>query len=432
MAEHSPSAPRNPHSVYGDRRIAAILGIGFASGLPFVVVTDSLSAWLSATGADVKSIGLFGLVALPWSLKFLWAPVVDRFRPPPHGLGRRRGWLLWTQILLAATLPILALVGPDTAESSLHLLAIVAIIAASISATQDIVASAYMIDSLEKPRLGAGAASYVTGYRIASIAGGALLLVLSGTIGWRWSFALMGLMMLPGILATLFAPTPESDDTPPPTLDAALVQPIVRFARDLRWGAVVLLIFAIIFRMPDQLAARMTMPLLMQELGFTAADVGAVRQFAGMIVTILGAILGGFAVARLGLVRALLFFGALQAVSNLGFWMLATNDPSYAMMVAVILTEGFCSGLVSAGFIAFLMSCCDRRYSATQYAILTGLMGLAGAVAPAWSGYLVVEHGYASFFLITIAAGVPGVMMIPFIRRVPQSLPTCSTAVSAL
>jgi PAT family beta-lactamase induction signal transducer AmpG len=205
------------------------------------------------------------------------------------------------------------------------------------------------------------------------------------------------------------------------------VQPVVRFARDLGWGALLLMVFAVIFRLPDQLAGRMTMPLLIQELNFTAADVGAVRQFLGMIITIAGAVIGGVAVAKFGLGRALLLFGALQAVSNGGFWILSQNDPSYPLMVAVILTEGFCSGLVSAGFIAFLMSCCDRRYSATQYAILTGLMGLAGAVAPAWSGYLVTEYGYASFFLLTIAAGVPGVLMIPFIRRTSKGelAPTC-------
>lgn len=418
--ENAPAANRTPLSVYADRRIAAILGIGFASGLPFIMVNDSLSAWLSDADVDVKAIGVFGLVTLPWSLKFLWAPLVDRFQPPARGLGRRRAWLLWSQVALALVLPLLAVVGPDSAGSSLQLLAIFAIVAATISATQDIVASAYMVDALEKPRLGAGAAAYVTGYRLASIAGGALLLILSDEIGWRWSFVLVGGLMGYGVIATLFAPEPQERAHPPETMHEAIVQPVVRFARDLGWGAVVLVVFAFAFRLPDQLGNRMTMPLLIQELGFEPADVGAVRQFLGMIITILGAVIGGFAVARIGLIRALILFGLLQALSNGGFWLLARSEPSYSLMVAVVLTEGFCSGLVSAGFIAFLMSCCDRRYSATQYAILTGLMGLAGAVAPAWSGYLVADVGYADFFLLTIAAGVPGMLMIPLIRNAPR------------
>lgn len=395
--------------IYGSRRMAALVGLGFASGLPNVLANDTIAAWLSALQIDVKAIGLFALITVPYTLKFLWAPLLDRFSLP--GFGRRRGWLLLTQGLLCVSLLAIAAFGPDSAADSLWPLGLLGTALVLLSASQDIVADAYRTDVLQRWELGAGAAVFVTGYRIATVVAGALPLVLANLIGWKSAIAAMGSLMGLSMLVVLFAPEPRRA-APPQTLAEAVVQPIARFIDNWGAGALLIVMFILLFRLPDQLASRMTMPLLLQQLQFTPEQVGWIRQALGFVITIIGALAGGAVAARMGLIRSLILFGLLQTISNGGFLLLASSQPNLTLMACVIAVENFCNGLVAAGFVAYLMSCCDTRYSATQYALLSSLMALAAALAGSITGLLVDRVGYPVFFIISILAGLPGMLLL--------------------
>jgi PAT family beta-lactamase induction signal transducer AmpG len=407
-------ASRSPFGeVYFSRRMAILAGLGLASGLPNVIATDTISAWLSAVGVDVQAIGLFALITLPYTFKFAWAPLLDRYEF--LGLGRRRGWLIAIEVLLAGVLAAIAITGPRDADNSLLPLAVLGIALVFLSASLDIVTSAYMVDVLDERERGAGAAMFVSGYRIAFVAAGAGILVLAKYQGWRMAVMSSAMLMSAMAVITICAPEPKRI-TPPQSLTEAVLQPVARFVADYRAGLLVVIAFVLLFKLPDQLASRMTMPLLIQHLKFTTEQVGWLRQALGFGFTIVGALAGGAVVARLGMNRSLLLFGLLQAVSNGGFLLLASTAANIWLMGTVIGVENFCNGLVSAGFVAFLMSCCDHRYSATQYALLTSLMAVAAAIAGALSGYMVGEEAhYARFFWISILAGVPGMLLIPFL-----------------
>jgi PAT family beta-lactamase induction signal transducer AmpG len=309
----------------------------------------------------------------------------------------------------------IALAGPRDAASSLLPLAILGVALVFASASFDIVSSAYMVDSLEERERGAGAAMFVSGYRVAFVAAGAGILIIAKRVGWPEAIGsaagLMGLLTI----ALWFAPEPPRA-TPPRTLREAVVTPLVQFVADFGAGLLVIIAFVLLFKLPDQLATRMTMPLLISHLEFTTEQVGWLRQALGFGITIVGAIAGGAITSQVRVSRALLLFGVLQAVSNAGFLLLALQPPNLGLMAAVIGVENFCNGLVSAGFVAFLMSCCDHRYSATQYALLTSLMAVAASLAGAASGFLVGDEShYVRFFIISILAGLPGVFLIPWL-----------------
>ena len=408
--------------VYRSRRMAALAGIGFASGMPFVLVTDGLAAWLSGIGVNVKQIGLFALVGLPYVFKFLWAPLLDRFFPPGmRGLGRRRGWLVVSQGVLAVCLASIAWAGPEDSASALWPLAVLGATLVLASSTQDIVADAYRADVLQPHEFGAGAAVFVTGYRLAMIIGGAFALIVADDVGWPLIFVFFACLMALSVVMTIAAPEPkQSGGHAPQSMREAIVEPVRQLvvARGMII-ALVLCAFIIVFRLPDYMGNRMTMPLLLQHLKFTEDQVGWIRQLLGFFITIIGALIGGSVIARIGFIRALVIFGVAQALSNAGLLALAAwGSSSLAQLAFVIGVESFCGGLVAAGFVAFLMSCCDWRYSATQYAIFTALSALAQTLAGTISGFLVDEYGYANFFVITIAAGVPGLLMLPLLSGV--------------
>jgi MFS transporter, PAT family, beta-lactamase induction signal transducer AmpG len=412
-------AHRRPFGeVYFSRRMAVLVGLGFASGLPNVVANNTIGAWLSDLGVNVKAIGLFGLIAFPYIFKFLWAPLLDRYAPP--GLGRRRGWLLITQALLTLTLLAMPAVGPESAQGPLTMLAVLGVMLVFFSASQDIVADAYRTDVLSKPELGAGAAVFVAGYRAAYVLAGALALELAKPFGWRIAITSMGMLMGLSMLVTLFAKEPD-ETARPQSLQEAIVEPWAQLLQSWRARIIILIAFVLLFRLPDQLATPMTSPLLFQHLGFDSTEVGRIRTALGFIITILGALTGGAIIARFGLLRPLIVFGLLQALSNAGFLLLASQPKSLYLMAAIIGVENFCNGMVGAGFVAFLMSCCDHRYSASQYALLSGLMALMALAASAVSGYLVERLGYVGFFAFSVVAGVPGLALIAMLPR-PKAL----------
>jgi len=394
--------------LWGQRKIAALALLGFASGLPLYLTGRTLQAWMRVAHVDLTTIGLFSLVGLPYSLKWIWAPVMDRYVPP--FLGRRRGWLLITQVALLAAIAAMSLHDPAT---GLRLLAVNAMVVAFFSASQDVVIDAYRTDILTSREMGAGAAIWVLGYRVALLTTGALAFVLADRMPWPSVYLVLSSLMLVGIASTLFAPEPVLREPPPSTFADAVVLPFREFfTRAGTRRALLVLLFIVVYKLPDYLAASLATPFLL-DLGFTQTDIGAIQGGLGIAVTIVGALAGGALVARFDINRSLWLVGVLQAVSNLGYYALALAGKSHAFLVGAIVVENFCTGLVASGFVAFLMSLCDARFSATQFALLSSLMGVSRDVLVAPSGAIAEGTGWPGFFLVSLFAAVPGLLLLP-------------------
>jgi PAT family beta-lactamase induction signal transducer AmpG len=388
--------------------MAVLLVLGFASGLPLYLTSRTLQAWMRSAGIDLATIGVFSLTALPYSLKWIWAPLMDRYVPP--FLGRRRGWLIVIQVALLVAIAAMALQDP---RRGLRLLAVNAVAIALFSAAQDVVIDAYRADILAEREMGAGAAIWVLGYRIALLVTGALAFTLADRMPWPLVYLGLAGLMLIGIAGTLYAREPALPERPPRSLAEAIVLPFQEFWRRMgAWGAPLVLLFIVIFKLPDYLAASMATPFLL-DVGFSQTDIGAVQGGLGILATIVGALAGGALVARIGINRSLWIVGALQAISNLAYYGLAHVGRDYAFLVGTIVTENLCTGLVSAAFLAFLMSLCSVRFSATQFALLSSLMGVSRDVLVSPSGAIAESTGWPPFFLVTIAVAVPGLLLLP-------------------
>lgn len=399
--------------------MVVILFLGFASGLPLFLTSKTLQAWMTDAKVSLAAVGAFSLVALPYSLKFLWSPFLDRFVPP--FLGRRRGWLVITQVLLMVTIGLLSLQQP---EKNLQWVAIVALLIAFFSATQDIAVDAYRTDVLEPLEMGAGAAIYVLGYRIALLVTGSLALILADHIPWSTVYLLMAAGMVIGLVTTLVAPEPDTDVQPPESLQAAVVMPFQEFFQRSGVGrAIAVLVFIVLYKLGDALINNMATPFLLKT-GFTKTDIGAIQGGMGLLATIVGTLLGGAILSKLGINRSLWVFGGLQALSNVAYLALAIVGRDYTLMIVAINIENFCGGLGTAAFVAFLMSQCDRRFSATQFALLSSLMAVSRDVLVAPAGKLAEITGWVPFFLITIVLALPGLALLPvFAPWTPAPVP---------
>jgi MFS transporter, PAT family, beta-lactamase induction signal transducer AmpG len=393
-----------------NRRTGVMLPLGFASGLPLALTAGTLQAWLTVTGVDLRTIGIVTLVGLPYTLKFLWSPLMDRFVPP--WLGRRRGWMIATQLGLIAGIAAMAVTGPADAIWALSVLAIGV---AFLSASQDIAFDAYRADVLLAPERGIGAGVSVIGYRIAMLISGAVALILSDHIGWQSTYLLMAGLMFIGIATTLFSPEPSSAITPPRTLSEAVWGPIREFFS--RSPALGLLLLIILYKVGDAFAGTLTTAFLIRGVGFSPTEVGVVNKGMGLLATLLGALAGGALMVRMGLFRALLLFGLLQAVSNLSFMVLAWTGKSYVVMVSAVAFENLSGGMGTAAFVALLMSLCDHRYTATQFALLSALAALGRVFVGPPSGYLVETVGWVVFFFITFLAALPGLGLLWRLRE---------------
>lgn len=403
------------------RKMTALALLGFASGLPNILTGRTLNTWLTTAGIKVEDIGLFAFVTLPYSLKFLWAPLMDRFEL--RFLGRRRGWLIITQLLLIASLMGLSVVGESV---SLGWIAGLAMVVTFLSASQDIVADAYRTDVLNEADRGRGAAVWITGYRVAMIAGMAGVMALVGRMGMTWpqAYQLAAAMLLVGVVGCLLAPADTVPAVHFPTLEQTVVEPFQEVL--IRRGGLILLLFVVLFKLPDVLSSQMSQPFLIK-IGFKLDDIDWVTGFLGIAITIVGVWLGGWAVDKFGLWRMMWLFAILHSVSNFGFWVLSQTGAVFGVMVVVIVVENLCVGLATAGFFAFLMSRCDARYSAAQFALFTSLMALTGVLGGAISGYLVVwlaptEHlelasEWGNFFLLTVLAGGPALVLLPWLKE---------------
>lgn len=407
--------------ILANRRIAIMLPLGFASGLPLALTAGTLQAWLTVVGLDLKTIGIFTLVGLPYTLKFLWAPLMDRIVPP--WLGRRRGWMLITQLGVALGLVMMGLVGPGERP---ELLGVLALVVAFLSASLDIVFDAYRTDLLLRPERGFGAAVWVNGYRVALLLASAGALVFADHIGWQQTYLLLAAVMATGVITILLSPEPSESGIPPASIAEAVGGPLKElFSRP---GVFGLLALIMCYKVGDAFAASLQTAFLIGGMGFSVSDVGYVKGI-GLAATLIGALAGGLAMAKLGLVRSLLVFGILQALSNLGFMWLAWMGKSYAALTTSIVVENLTGGMGTAAFVALVMSLCNHRYTATQFALLSSLEAVGRVFTGRPSAELVGMVGWAQFFFFSFLIALPGVWLVWALRRrLQQDIDTDSRA----
>lgn len=389
---------------YRSRRVGVMLPLGLMSGLPNPLVTGTLTAWMATAGVDLGTIGLFGLASLPYNLKFLWAPLLDRYVPPI--LGRRRGYLLLSQVAIALGLFFVSVVDPSTQPTTLAW----AILALSFfSASQDIVADAYRTDATRENERASAAAVFVLGYRLALLLAGGGALILSDQVSWQVVYRLMAGLMLLGPVITFFAPEPEVVPDAPPTLYAAVWLPLKEFFT--RRGVVFSLIVVLTYKVGDSVAGHLLTPFLM-DVGFSRTEIGGVQKVFGLVATIVGALLGGGFTARLGLRRALIVFGILQASANLFYAVLAHVGKSHALLITSIGVDNLMNGLGTAAFVALLMALSDHRYTAFQYALLSSAMSVVGRLFGAAGGFIAQDFGWPVFFVMTVLLSAPAVAVL--------------------
>ncbi len=396
--------------------MAALLLLGFSSGLPLYLTSRTLQAWMQEEKVDLASIGLFSLVGLPYSLKFLWSPLLDRFVPP--FFGRRRGWLILTQVGLLLAIAAMALQQP---KNALGLLAINVSIVAFLSATQDIAGDAYRTDVLEGHELGLGASTWVLGYRIAVLVTSALALILADRMPWPVVYLLMAALMGVGLVTSFWAPEPKLSASkarelrPPASLVDAVYLPFQEFFQRLGLGAgSLILIFVLFYKMGDALVGNMATPFLL-DIGFSKTEIGTIQGGMGFLATTVGVIGGGVILTKIGLNRSLWIFGVLQALSNLGYFSLAAVGKNNLFLVLAINIENLSAGFVTAAFVAYLMSLCNPRFSATQFALLSSLMAASSNLLASPAGKLAKATDWPMFFLITLVAALPGLILLPFV-----------------
>jgi PAT family beta-lactamase induction signal transducer AmpG len=392
----------------GTRRIGIQMPLGFASGLPLLLTGGTLTAWLADADVDMAAIGAFALVSLPYNFKFLWAPVLDRYAPP--WLGRRRSWMVGFSLLLAVALVVMA--GIDAGSAPLAI-GVAAVAVAFLSASFDVVNDAYRTDLLPAGERGKGTATYVTGFRVAMLVAGGGALILADWVGWEVTYLVMAGLMLLSTLTIFIAPEPDKSHQPT-SLGAAVVRPLVEFFT--RRGAILALAIVALYKFGDFMASHMITPFLI-DIGFAKTEIGAVQKFGGMAATILGVWVGGALADRWGVVKTLLIFGLLQAMANVGYVFLALTGPSSVGLGGAVFIDNLCNGMGTAAFVAFLMSLCDERYSATQYALLGSASSILGRTLGATSGVVKEEIGWAGFFGVTIGVAVPALLLLVWYLR---------------
>jgi MFS transporter, PAT family, beta-lactamase induction signal transducer AmpG len=388
-----------------------MLILGFSSGLPLALTAGTLQAWMTTEGVSTKTIGLFSLIGLPYLLKFFWSPLMDRFVPP--FLGRRRGWIILVQCALF--IGIVAMTFWPSGASPL-ILAVIALCVAFCSASQDIVIDAYRTDLLAEEERGAGSAVYVIGYRVAAnLITGGLAFIIAAYMGWRNTYLLMASLVIAGIVGTIFAPEPDEGVKAPRTIREAVWLPF----KDLftHSNAVLFLLAIVLYKVGDAYAMSLTSTFLLRGVGFTLTEVGTMYKFLSFGATIVGAAVGGSLMVRLRLHRSLLFFGFLQMVAILPFVALVWTGRSYAMLASAVIAENFTAAMGTTALFAFLMALCNKRFSATQYAVLSSLASLGRIVIAPTSGFVVEYFGWAWFFLISAVAALPGLVLLYFLRK---------------
>jgi PAT family beta-lactamase induction signal transducer AmpG len=385
-------------------RMALALIMGFASGLPLLLTMSVLQAWMTEEGLDLTVIGLVSLVQIPYTWKVLWAPFLDRYAI--RFFGRRRGWLLISQAALVASIAGLGFSNPS---GNFTMMVIAAILVAFFSASQDIVIDAYRRETLTDNELGMGSSLYINGYRIGMMLSSGGGLIMADRMAWSSVYLVMAAFMLPCLVTTLLAPEPAMPLGKPQTLKEAIIEPLSEYFS--RKNSLLILAFILFYKIGDSMASAMTMPFYL-DIGFTKTQIGAVVKLFGTGAVIGGALVGGVLMLKLGINRSLWVFGVLQALSTACFAILAKIGPSLNALAGVIAFENISSGMGTAAFVAYMASITNKKFTATQYALLTSLMAFPRVLAAAPTGFFAKHLGWAEFFIFCALIAIPGLLML--------------------
>ena len=389
------------------RRLLICLFTGFASGLPLFILYQLVPAWLRSEGVGLKEIGFFALVGIPYTWKFVWSPLMDRYAP--SNMGRRRSWMLITQILMLASIGYLGFLNPKTQLSEI---AILCAITAFLSASLDISIDAFRREILPDRELGLGNSIHVTTYRIASLIPGSLSLILADHYAWDFVFIITAAFLSLGILMVLFSDEPEVNSHRPLTLKAAITEPFQEFfGRHGVKSALWILSFMFLYKIGDSMATALSTPFYL-DLGFSKTEIGLVAKHAALWPAIFGGIFGGILMLRIGINKALWLFGGAQIVSILGFALLAEIGHNLWVLALVIGFEYLGVGLGTAAFVAFIARTTSPAYTATQLALFTALTALPRTFANATTGIIVENMGWTNFYLFCTAIAVPGMLLL--------------------
>ena len=395
----------------GFRKVVLMGPLGLLSGLPLALSGSSLQALLATMGVDVATIGIFTLVSLPYSLKFAWSPMLDRFRLP--FMGRRKGWMILFLVAGAAMVGAMGWLARDVKQ--LYLFALLALARAFFSASFDVVFDAYRTEALEPGEWGAGAGLAVGGYRVGMLVSGAGTLILAQWAGWDVSFWAMAALLLAGTVVVAVAPPPLSPHDPPSSLKDAVQGPVREFlGRSRPWS---FLFLVILYKLCDAAAGSVTIPFLVSGVGFGTAVIGGIYKGVGFFCTLLGAVLGGMAASRMGLFRSLFLFGIVQAASNLGFALLALVGRDVVALSLVVALDNLAGGMGTAAFVALLMALASPAFTATQYALLSALASLGRILAGPVSGVAAGHLGWPIFFSGSALLALPSLWLLVTLRK---------------
>jgi len=395
---------KNILAVVFSKRMLVTLLMGFSCGLPLPLTDSFLKAWMKNADVDLTLIGMMSLVGLPYTLKFLWGPIFDRYTP--SFLGRRRGWLLLAQISLMAAIAWLGFTDPLHSPA---MVVLVALFVTFFSASQDIIVDAYRREDLSDQELGLGSSIYIYGYRIGMLLSSGGGLIMAQSISYPSVFLLMSFCMLPGIITTFWASEPKILFKTPKNIKEAVFYPLIDFFG--RQDSLLILAFILLYKIGDTMAGAMTIPFYL-EVGFSEIEIGTIVKLFGFWAVIIGSFLGGIFMLRFGIYRSLWIFGFLQAASTAFFAVLFWYGPDLCILSAVIAFENFSSGMGTAAYIAFMASLTNKKFTATQYALFTSLMGIPRVLMSVPTGYMAKYLGWDYFFIICTVIAIPGMLLL--------------------
>lgn len=399
--------------LYFSKKIFVVFIMGIVSGIPLYMILSTLFIWLTRENIDIATVGLFSLTQIPWTLKFIWAPIIDTHKIPILNdlLGQRKSWLLITQLFLIVSIILLGYSNPD---KDLFMTAVFALLTAFFSANQDIIIDAYRIEILEDEMQGAGAAATQFGYRVGGIFAGAGSLYLKHLFSWSIVFFIVALIIAI-LMVIIYLIKLESE--PINRVSQSLTAPFKEFvSRNSSDKIIIIILFIFFFKFGDVVAGIMANPFYVQ-IGFTNIEIANASKIFGVFMTLTGVFLGGFLVKKLGLINSLIISGFFQIVSNLLYVMLNSVGPEFNFLLIAISGENFSGGLGSAAFVAYLSILCKKQFSGTQYALLSSIMGLARTFLSAPSGFIVESFGWGSFFIFSTIIGLPGLLILFWMKR---------------
>lgn len=394
------------------QRMLSMLLLGYSSGLPLLLIGSTLQAWMTDGGVDLVAIGMVSLIGLPYVIKFLWAPFLDRYKLPFSS--RRKSWMLFCQFFI-----ILGILALSFTHPSINVYASVswAAFIAFFSASQDVVIDAYRREILPDEELALGSSLYITGYRLAMLVSGAGALFLADIMPWKEVFWWMALLMVPAMIFTLISPAENKHNPIPANLSEAIFGPLLDFFK--RPGAWIILLFILLYKVGDSMASNMTTPFILA-VGYTKTDLASVAKTFGMLATILGGILGGSLMLKMRMKFALIFFGTLQAVSTLGFSLLPQLPVTFLSLASVIAFENLASGMGTAAYSAYMASLTNKQFTATQYALLSALMGVPRVILSSPTGLMAQSMGWETFFVFCTLIALPGIFLLRLVFKLEK------------